>query len=248
MCYRSGDLTGAVPIGTVPILAAEGISRTMTWAENGLMEALVPLSPASVLRLLADVATTAAGELPAVSVHLAGGQALDGALVGLGTDRGSEVAVLADPQRGRLSYALVASVVAVELCNPALFQDVITGGQLPLAGVGQPPTPLALRREFAPTDEFPLHADWAALTESGLPLGNVAALLRGLRDAVVQVRTDEIGQRAWHDVRVLRVEHLAGSDVSVTRIPDGLSVGADMSRALPRALASELCRKVSALL
>lgn len=212
------------------------------------MEAVVALSPASVLRLLADVASPAAGEPPTVSVHLAGGQVLDGALVRLGTDRGSEVAVLADPQRGRLSYALVANVVAVELCNPALFQDVITGGRLPLPGVGEPATALALRREFALTDEFPLHADWAALTESGLPLGNVAALLRGLRDAVAQVRTEEIGQRAWDEVRVLRVEHRAGSDVSVERIRDGLSVGADMSRALPRALASELCRKVSALL
>jgi hypothetical protein len=220
----------------------------MTWAENGLMEAVVPLSPASVLRLLADVATTTAGEPPTVSVYLAGGQVLDGALVRIGTDRGSEVAVLASAQRGRVSYAPVANVVAVELCNPTLFQDVITGGRLPPANVGEPATPLALRREFAPTDEFPLHADWAALTESGIPLGNVAALLRGLRVAVAQVRTDEIGQRAWDEVRVLRVEHRAGSDVSVERIPDGLSVGADMSRALPRGLASELCRKVSALL
>jgi hypothetical protein len=78
--------------------------------------------------------------------------------------------------------------------------------------------------------------------------GNLASLLRGLRDAVAQVRADEMGQRAWAQVRTLRVEHHAGSRLSVLRAADGLAVRADLSAALPRALPGELATKISALL
>jgi hypothetical protein len=71
-------------------------------------------------------------------------------------DRGSEVAVLADPETSRLGYALLSSVVAVEVRNPVPFQDVLTGGRLPLPVTGEPVTPLALQRELAPAEEFPL--------------------------------------------------------------------------------------------
>ena len=90
--------------------------------------------------------------------------------------------------------------------------------------------------------------DWAAVPGSGLPLGNLATLLHGLREAVSQVRADDMGQRAWTQVRTLRVEHHAGSPLSVLPITDGLAVRADLTAALPRALPGELVTKISALL
>ncbi len=210
------------------------------------MEAVLALAPANVLRTLAGVATD--GEAPRLTVHLSGGHVLVGGLVAVGADRGSDVVVLADPETGRLGYALLANVVAVEVLNPELFRDLLSGGRLPLPQAGEPVTQFALRREFAPTREFPVDVDWHALDGSDLALGNLASLLRGLREAVAQVRADEMGKRAWEQVRTLRVEHHAGAVLSVLPVADGLSVRADLSAALPRALAGELFRKISALL
>jgi hypothetical protein len=199
-----------------------------------------------MLRTLASAAAEDAP--PFLTVRLSGGHVLEGGLVTVGADRGSDVVVLADPDTGRLGYALLSSVVAVELRNPEPFQDLLTGGRLPLPQAGEPVTRLALQREFAPAGEFPVDVDWAALDGSGLVLGNLASLLRGLRDAVAQVRADDMGRRAWAQVRTLRVEHHAGSPLSVLPIADGLAVQADLSAALPRALPGELVRKISALL
>ncbi len=77
-------------------------------------------------------------------------------MVAVGADRGSDVVVLADPETGRLGYALLSGVVAVELRDPGPFR----GGSGPL-------------------------------------LGNLAVLLRGLREAVTQVRADDMGRRPW---------------------------------------------------
>jgi hypothetical protein len=158
------------------------------------------------------------------------------------------VAVLADPETSRLGYALLSSVVAVEVRNPVPFQDVLTGGRLPLPVTGEPVTRLGLQREFAPAEEFPLDVDWAALGAAGLVTGNLARLLRGLREAVAQVRADDMGQRAWAQVRTLQVEHHAGSPLAVLPVAGGLAVRADLTAALPRTLPGELARKISALL
>lgn len=210
------------------------------------MKAAVALAPETVLRTLASAL---AGDAPPfLSVRLAGGHVLEGGLVTVGTDRGSEVAVLADPETGRLGYALLSSVVAVEVRNPVPFQDVLTGGRLPLPVAGEPVTRLALQRELAPSEDFPLEVNWAALGAADLVTGNLARLLRGLREAVAQVRADDMGQRAWARVRTLRVEHHAGSPLAVLPVAGGLAVRADLTAALPRALPSDLARKMSALL
>jgi hypothetical protein len=216
------------------------------WSDDPLVKAAVALAPETMLRTLASAAAEDAP--PFLTVRLSGGHVLEGGLVTVGADRGSDVVVLADPDTGRLGYALLSSVVAVELRNPEPFQDLLTGGRLPLPQAGEPVTRLALQREFAPAGEFPVDVDWAALDGSGLVLGNLASLLRGLRDAVAQVRADDMGRRAWAQVRTLRVEHHAGSPLSVLPIADGLAVQADLSAALPRALPGELVRKISALL
>jgi hypothetical protein len=217
------------------------------WSDDPLVKAAVALAPETVLRTLADVAG-AADVPPFLTVCLAGGHVLEGGLVTVGADRGSDVVVLADAQTGRLRYALLSGVVAVELHNPGLFRDLLTGGRVPLPQSGEPVTRLALQREFVPSGEFPVDVDWAALAESGLPLGNLAILLRGLRDAVDQVRADDMGQRAWSQVRTLLVEHQAGSALSVLPVTDGLAVRADLTAALPRALVGELVTMISALL
>jgi hypothetical protein len=183
-----------------------------------------------------------------LTVYLAGGQVLGGGLVTVGANRGDDVVVLADPETGRLGYALLSSVVAVELHNPEPFQDLLTGGRLPLPQAGEPVTLLALRREFAPAGEFPVDVDWAGLNGSGLVTENLAGLLRGLREAVARVSADDMGQRAWAQVRTLRVEHHAGSPLAVLPVTDGLAVQADLAAALPRALPAELVRRISALL
>jgi hypothetical protein len=247
-CY--GPSGGAVhpeslKIAHDPGLIGGRVARVVSWQDDPLVKAAAPLAPETVLRTLAGAA---GDDPPFLTVHLAGGNVLGGGLVTVGADRGGDVVVLADPETGRLGYVLLSSVVAVELRNPEPFQDLLTGGRLPVPQAGEPATRLALQREFAPTEELPVDVDWAALAGSGLPLGNLASLLRGLREAVAQVRADEMGQRAWARVRTLRVEHHAGSPLSVLPIADGLAVQADLTAALPRALTGELVRKISALL
>jgi hypothetical protein len=220
----------------------------VSWPRNDLARSLIALTPASVIQQLGGLTVAAEGEPPLLSVHLASGQVLDGALMRVDSDRGTDVLVLADSQTGRLAYAPLANVAAVELRNPEPFQDVVTGGRLPSPPAGGPVTRLALQREFPSTPEFPLRIDFAALDGSDLLLGNAARLLRALREAVAQVRSDEMGREAWAQVRALRVEHHAGAGLAVVPAPDGLAVRADLSAALPRALSGECFRKISALL
>lgn len=219
------------------------------------MNTAVPFTPVGVLRLLAGADRAPGADPPIVAVHVSGGATLSGALVAVGADGGSETLVLADRQTGRLGYAATASVVAVELHNPAPFQDLLTGGRVPPPQVGEPVSRLALRREFAPAadDGFPLAVDWTALPDSDRLTANLAVLLRGLREAVAKVRADEMGRRAWSEIGVLRVEHRTGVPLSVSRgqgEPDRgeLSVYADLSAALPRAADRDLYQKISALL
>jgi hypothetical protein len=220
----------------------------MSWPRNDLARSLVALTPASVIQQLGGLTVAAEGEPPLLSIHLASGQVLDGALMRVDADRGTDVLVLADSRTGSLAYAALGNVAAVELRNPEPFLDVITGGRLPSPLGGGPVTRLTLQREFPSTREFPLRIDWVALDGSDLLLGNAARLLRALREAVAQVRSDEMGRDAWEQVHVLRVEHLAGAGLTVILAPDGLAVRGDLSAALSRALSDELFRKISALL
>jgi hypothetical protein len=220
----------------------------VSWPRNDLARSLVALTPASIIAQLGGLAVAAEGEPPLLSVHLTNGQVLDGALMRVDADRGTDVLVLADSRTGRLAYAPLANVAAVELCNPEPFQDVITGGRLPSPLGGAPVTRLTLQREFSATREFPLHIDWAALDGSDLLLGNAARLLRALRESVAQVRSDDMGREAWEQVHALRVEHHAGTGLAVVLASDGLAVRADLSAALPRDLSAELFKKISALL
>jgi hypothetical protein len=163
-------------------------------------------------------------------------------------DRGTGVLVLAGSRAGRLADAPLANVTAVELRNPGPFQDVVTGGRLPPPPAGGAVTRLALQREFPSTREFPLHIDGAARDGSDLLPGSAARLLRALREAVAQVRADEMGREAWERVHGLRAEHHAGAGLAVVPAPDGLAVRADLSAALPRARSGDFFRKISALL
>jgi hypothetical protein len=241
---RQADDSGC-PVDWPGLVRAEGVTCAVSWLDDPLVKAAVPLAPEAVLRTLAGVGSDAP---PLLTVRLTGGHVLDGGLVGVGTDRGSDVLVLSDPETGRLGYALMSSVVAVEVHNPGPFQDLLTAGRVPLPQVGEPVTKLALQREFPPTGEFPVDVDWAAFGSSGSMIGNLAGLLRGLRDAVASVCADDMGQRAWAQIRTLRVEHDAGSPLSVAPVPGGMAVQADLTAALPRALGDELARKISALL
>lgn len=219
-----------------------------------LIQDVVAQAPADVLRLLADVAAQSPDDRPLVSVHLGSGQTLVGAVAGVGAQRRGQVdqaVVLVDRHSGSLGFAMLENVVAVELHNPRPFQDVLTGGRLPLPEYGEPVSRLALRREFAPVADFPVVVDWDAVGGSERLLGNLARLLGALRDAAGRVLADELGRQAWAQVRELRVEHRAAADasaagLSVQRTADGLAVHADLSAALPRALADELFRQISA--
>lgn len=220
----------------------------MPRSSNELARSLVALTPANVIVQLAGLAAAVEGEPPVLSVHLASGQVLEGALIRVDADRGTDVLVLAGPQTGRLAYAPLANVAAVEVSNPEPFRDVLTGGRLPAPLAGGPVTRLMLQREFPATQEFPLHIDWAALDGSDLLLGNAARLLRALREAVAQVRSDEMGRLAWEQVTALRVEHQPGTGLAVALASGGLVVRADLSAALPRGLPDEVFNKLSALL
>jgi hypothetical protein len=221
----------------------------VTSLDEEFRQAAVALTPTGVLHRLAGAAAGAGDDLPVVAVHLSGGRVLEGAVIRVGSDRGCEVAVLADRKSGRVSYVLLDGVAAVEVQDPQPFRDVLTGGRLPPPYTGEPVTRLALRREFAPTDEFPVQVDWDAVADgSDQLLGNLARLLAGLRDAVGRVRVDEVGRQTWAQVRVLRVEHRPGAALSVQHEDDGLSVQADLLAALPRSLADALHHQINALL
>jgi len=220
----------------------------MSWPEKDLARSLVALTPANVIGQLGGLTDAPDGEPPLLSVHLASGQVLEGTLLRVGTDHGTDVLVLADSRTLRLAWVPVGNVAAVELHNPDPFRDVITGGRMPLAPAGIPVTRLALQREFPSSDEFPLDVDWAALGGSDLLLGNAASVLRALREAVGQVRADEMGREAWEQVRTLKVEHRSGARLAVASGQDGLTVRVDLSAALPRALSGELFEQISALL
>jgi hypothetical protein len=168
--------------------------------EHGLSQLAVVMAPATLLRRLAD-----AGAAPDVSVHLAGGSVLAGRPVRVGSDHGQEVVLLAGGRSGQLGCALLSSLVAVEVREPERFQDVLSEGRLPPPMTGEPVTRLALRREFAPTEEFPLWVDWEAQPDTPPALANLDRVLRGLRDIAVDVRADEMGRQAWARIRVLRV-------------------------------------------
>jgi hypothetical protein len=220
--------------------------RAMTAPEDGLFRQAVALAPATVLRSLAEAA--GADGWPEVSVYLSSGQVLGGVPVRTGEDRGQDVVVLADARTGQVGYALLANVIAVEVRAPERVRDVLTGGRLAPPVSGVPVTKLALRREFPPSPEFPLHVDWAAVPDSAVALANLDRLLRGLREVAGEVRADEVGRRAWAPVRAVSVAHLAGARPMVEAAPDGLAVRADLTAALPRDVAGELRRQVNALL
>jgi hypothetical protein len=109
-----------------PGLAGRSGGCVVSWLDDPLVKAAVPLAPEALLRTLASVA---AGDTPPfLTIYLSGGHVLGGGLVTVDADRGSDVVVLSDPETGRLGYALLSSVVAVELRNPEPFQDLLTTG------------------------------------------------------------------------------------------------------------------------
>ncbi len=211
-----------------------------------VLRSLVPETPASVLRLLA-AAEPGTGP-PAVALHLASGHTLDGHLVAVGTDTGHEVVVLAMPPHGHLGYTQMSSVTAVTVRAPERFQDLLTGGAVPLPDTGTPVSRLALRRDFAPSPELPLRVDWEALPDTETALANLARLLTELRAAVEEVRADELGRQAWSRVGELRLLHEPGEPLTVRPVPDGLLVGVDLLAALPRRLAGELRQQLNTAL
>ena len=213
---------------------------------NRLSQLAPALAPATVLRRLAE--SGSGGEAPDVSVHLSGGQVLGGRPVRVAVDRGHDVVLLAGERDGHLTYALLAHVVAIEVRDPQRFQDVLTEGRLAQPVAGEPPTRLALRREFAPAEGFPLHVDWDALPDSAPALANLDRLLRALRQVSCDVCADEMGRRAWARIHTLRVAHRDAATLSVQAMPDGMLVEADLSAALPRDLPGEVGRQVDALL
>jgi hypothetical protein len=220
----------------------------LTLPDKALVEAVVTLAPASVLRLIADATIEATEERPQAIVHLRGGQVLEGTALRVGADGGHEVLVLADSESGRLVYALVESVIAVEVRDPELIQDLLTDGRLPPLYTGEPVTRLALQREFGPSPGFPVQIDWEAVGGSEPLLVNLARLLRALRGASARVCIDSMGIQAWEQVRLLRVEHRPAAALSVQREGDRLLVSADLNVALPRDHAEEIYREISTLL
>jgi len=203
------------------------------------------LAPSTVLRRLADAGVD---EAPEVTVHLSGGQVLDGRPVRVDAERGEEVLLLETARGERLTFALLASVVAVEVHRPDRVRDILTEGRMPQPATGEPVTRLALRRDFAPSDEFPVRVDWAAMPDSADELANLDRLLRALRQVAGSVCADRMGREAWARVQALQVAHHGGARPSVLRTSDGLLVRADLSAALPRDLVGELGRQIDALL
>ncbi|GAA4724272.1 hypothetical protein [Phytohabitans rumicis] len=212
------------------------------------------LAPEAVLRALAAAsAGTELSERPVVRLRLSSGHVEEGRLIGVGTDRTEEVVVLGAPaHRYQLPeqavYLRMRDVVSAGVFEAERFRDVLSGGALPLPVDGDPVSRLALRREYAPTDELPVHVEWDAVPGSPEATANLAALLAALREAVSRVRADETGQRAWSAVATVRVEHRPGEILAVRRTPDGVVVSADLTAALPRRLDGEVGHQLDAVL
>src|SRR5439155_11617715 len=221
----------------------------MSSLDAGLSTAAVAFTPATVLRLLAETTEVAAvdpAELPGVRIDVSSGQVFDGQLVRVGTDHGHEVVLLAIG--AEIAYLQMADIRSVTVHAPERYRDVLTGGALPPPVTGTPVSRLALRRDFAPSPDFPLETDWEQLPDSAEALANLAQLLSRLRAAVDEVRADALGRQSWFQVRALHLPHHDGTALSVQRVPDGLSVEADLTAALPRDLAGELRRQLNSVL
>lgn len=93
------------------------------------------LAPSTVLRRLADAGRV--GEATEVAVHLSGGQVLGGRPLRVDADRGHDVVLLEDARGERLTYALLANVVALEVHEPDRVRDVLTEGRLPQPASGE---------------------------------------------------------------------------------------------------------------
>jgi hypothetical protein len=78
------------------------VARVVSWSDDPLVKAAVALAPETVLRTLASV-VGAADAPPFLTVHLSGGHVLEGGLITVGADRGSDVVVLGDPETDGLS-------------------------------------------------------------------------------------------------------------------------------------------------
>ena len=212
------------------------------------------LAPDAMLRALAAASTgTELQERPVVRLRLSSGHVEEGRLIGVGADRAEEVVVLGSPaHRYQLPeeaiYLRMRDVVSAGVFEAERFRDVLSGGVLPLPVDGEPVSRLALRREYAPTDELPLQVDWHGVPESAEATAALAGLLATLREAIAQICGDELGRQAWTAVATVRVEHRPGEILAVQRTPDGLVVSADLTAALPRRLDGEVSRQLNAVL
>lgn len=74
----------------------------MSWPRNDLARSLVAVTPANVIQQLGGLTAAADGGPSLLSVHLASGQVLEGALMRVDADHGTDVLVLADSRTGRL--------------------------------------------------------------------------------------------------------------------------------------------------
>ncbi len=227
----------------------------MDTVDSELAMKVVPLAPDGVLRALATAsAGTGVDQRPLVRLRIASGHVVEGRLIGVGTDRDEEVAMLGCSAGGtaqpldEVVYLRMRDLVSTGVWHPERYRDVLSGGALALLPDGEPTSRLALRRRFAATPDVPLRLDWDALPDSPAVTANLAALLDGLWLAVDAVRVDDLGRRAWAEVSAVRVEHLAGARLLVRPTPAGPLVTADLTAALPRDLTGEMSRQLNAAL
>jgi hypothetical protein len=136
---------------------------------------------------------------------------------------------LAQPDR------LIFDLALGKIAGPVLHQGTIAEVAGPVVRYLVALAPgLADEREFPPSAEFPLQVDWAALPGSGAVLANLARLLAGLREATRQARADEMGRRAWAQVRALQVTHLRWREpVGAAGAGRHVSTGGPLRRVAP---------------
>jgi hypothetical protein len=189
-----------------------------------------------------------------VTVQLSGGHSVTGGLVAVDNDRDQEVAVLTTAYELRnpvdhLVYFLVRDVVAVAVHTPGRVRDVLSAGALPSPDSGEPVSRLQLRREFAPTDRFPLEIRWDTVPDTPGGLASLRRILVALRGAADSAQKDELGRRAFAQVSALRVEHAPGQALSVGQDGPGvIAVRTDLTAALPRGLDSDVEQRLHGVL
>jgi hypothetical protein len=209
--------------------------------------------PSSLLRSLAEGFAAGKSDLsatPLVTVQLAYGHLLEGKILRVESKGSDEcVSMIVDLGRGstgeKMAFFSLRQVLSVIIHQPIHFADLVSGGELARPPSGPVLSRLQLRREFENVSLGPtLAVDWDRIPPDDIAASNLKTLVAALAESSTSIRADDLGKRAWSQVKRLVIKHEAQAELAVRLADEVLTCSVDFLRALP----AELRARVTALL